>query len=479
MKVLKFGGTSVADADAIRRVAAIVATEHQRARGAGPVVVVSALGGVTDRLLEVASLARTGDAAAARRVVDAIGQRHLAVADAIGSVEARAAARAEIEAEVAHLSSVAGALAVTREVSPRSLDAVAAIGEILSCRLVAALFADAEIPAAAVDPRTLIVTDEHFTQAAPQPEPTRAHVDANLRPVVASARVAVTGGFVAATRAGVVTTLGRGGSDHSAAILGAAIDATEIQIWTDVDGMLTADPRVVADCRLVPFLSFAEAAELAYFGAKVLHPKTIQPAAARNIPVRILNTFRPEASGTLIADNASVDAASVTALACKKGITVVTITSTGMLMAHGYMRRLFEIFERFRTSVDVVSTSEVSVSVTIDNVAHLDAIVAGLSAFAEVSVVGDLALVAVVGDRYGTDPSAFTRVVRALEGIPLRLVSQADARRNVTLVIDEDDLSSAMGRLHAEFFGPRTVGPGFSPAEDTVGRGFSPAEQKS
>ena len=479
MKVLKFGGTSVADADAIRRVAAIVATEHQRSRGAGPVVVVSALGGVTDRLLEVAALARTGDAAAARRVVDAIGQRHLAVADAIRSVEARETARAEIHAEVAHLASVAGALAVTREVSPRSLDAVAAIGEILSCRLVAALFADAEIPATSVDPRTLIVTDEHFTQAVPQPEPTRAHVDVNLRPVVTSGRVAVTGGFVAATRAGVVTTLGRGGSDYSAAILGAAIDAAEIQIWTDVDGMLTADPRVVADCRLVPFLSFAEAAELAYFGAKVLHPKTIQPAAARNIPVRILNTFRPVAPGTLIADNAAVDAASVTALACKKGITVVTITSTGMLMAHGYMRRLFEIFERFRTSVDVVSTSEVSVSVTIDNVAHLDAIVAGLSAFAEVSVVGDLALVAVVGDRYGTDPSAFTRVVRALEGIPLRLVSQADARRNVTLVIDEDDLSSAMGRLHAEFFGPRTVGPGFSPAEDTVGRGFSPAEQKS
>jgi aspartate kinase len=472
MKVLKFGGTSVADADAVRRVAAIVAAEHERSRGAGPVVVVSALGGVTDRLLEVASLARSGNAAGARRIVDELRARHLAVADAIQSDESRATARAEVDADMAHLASVAGALAVTREVSPRSLDAVAAIGEIVSSRLVTALFVDAGIPASAVDPRILIVTDDHFTHAMPQFEPTRTHVDVALRPVVTSGRVAVTGGFVAATRTGVVTTLGRGGSDYSAAILGAAIDADEIQIWTDVDGMLTADPRVVAESQLVPFLSFAEAAELAYFGAKVLHPKTIQPAAARNIPVRILNTFRPDASGTLIADNAAVDAASVTALACKKGITVVTITSTGMLMAHGYMRRLFEVFERFRTSVDVVSTSEVSVSVTIDNTAHLDGIVAALSAFAEVSVVGDLALVAVVGDRYGTDPSAFTRVVRALEGIPLRLVSQADARRNVTLVIDADDLSSAMGRLHAEFFPPGATAP------ETAGGRFSPASQR-
>jgi aspartate kinase len=218
--------------------------------------------------------------------------------------------------------------------------------------------------------------------------------------------------------------------------------------------MLSADPRVVESPFLVPALSFAEAAELAYFGAKVLHPKTIQPAASRNIPVRILNTFKPSAGGTIIANAGAPDPAPVTALACKKGITVVTITSTGMLMAHGYMRRIFEVFERFRTSVDVVSTSEVSVSVTIDDATHLEGIVSGLSAFADVSVASELALVAVVGEGYGTDPGAFTRVVRALEGIPLRLVSQADARRNVTLVIDEDDLPRAMGQLHAEFFRP-------------------------
>jgi aspartate kinase len=285
-------------------------------------------------------------------------------------------------------------------------------------------------------------------------ETTAPQVRDRVRPLLSAGKVVVTGGFVGATRSGVATTLGRGGSDYSAAILGAALDAAEIQIWTDVDGMLSADPRVVESPFLVPALSFAEAAELAYFGAKVLHPKTIQPAASRNIPVRILNTFKPSAGGTIIANAGASDPAPVTALACKKGITVVTITSTGMLMAHGYMRRIFEVFERFRTSVDVVSTSEVSVSVTIDDATHLEGIVSGLSAFADVSVASELALVAVVGEGYGTDPRAFTRVVRALEGIPLRLVSQADARRNVTLVIDEDDLPRAMGQLHAEFFRP-------------------------
>jgi len=458
MRVMKFGGTSVANADAIRRVTAIVAREH-RARRGGPLVVVSALGGVTDRLIEIGALARSGDAAAARRLVESLHARHLEVLTEVAPGDEGNAARQAVGDHFNHLTALVGALAVMREASLRSLDAVAATGELTSCHIVAAALAACGLPASAVDPRRLLVTDETFTAANPQHEATRAHVDAHVRPLMAEGRVVVTGGFVGATRKGVATTLGRGGSDYSAAILGAALDAEQIQIWTDVDGMLTADPRVVADPQLVPCLSFGEAAELAYFGAKVLHPKTIHPAAARNIPVRILNTFRPDAPGTIIADHAVLEPSSVTALACKKGITVITITSTGMLMAHGYMRRLFEVFERHRTSVDVVSTSEVSVSVTVDDVTHLESIVAGLSAFAEVDVANDRALVAVVGDRYGADPTAFCRVVRALEGVPLRLVSQADARRNVTLVIDEDDLSRAMDRLHAEFFRPAAPEP--------------------
>ena len=452
MRVLKFGGTSVADADAIRRVVAIVADGRRTAATAGPVVVASALGGVTDRLLEVAAIARRGDAAHALELVDHLYARHVETLAALAPGEHGGPAPEAVDALFRQLRAITGAVAVLHEASARSLDAIAAIGELASSRIVTAALQSAGVPATWADPRALIATDDAFTCAAPLVDDTSLQVAAHLRPALDAGHVVVTGGYVGATRKGVTTTLGRGGSDYSAALLGAALGADEIQIWTDVDGMLTADPRVVDRPRLVPFLSFAEAAELAYFGAKVLHPKTIQPAAARNIPVRILNTFRPQAPGTLIADGLSPEARPVTALACKKGITVVTITSTRMLMAYGYLHRLFEVFERFRTPVDVVSTSEVSVSVTIDDRTHLPAIVEALSVFAEVSVSSPLALVAVVGDRYGADPVAFTRVVRALEGLPLRLVSQADARRNVTLVLDEPDLEAAMSRLHAEFF---------------------------
>jgi aspartate kinase len=454
MRVLKFGGTSVADDTAIARVVAIVAAEAQAAgSNAGPVVVVSALGGVTDQLLDAATIARRGHGVDAAARIAALRERHHHVLDA-SAAGAADQVRPFVEEQFAHLAAMVDALSVLREATPRSIDAIAAMGEIISSRIVTAALVHAGLRAVVVDPRELILTDDHFTSAVPQMESTGAQVRDRLRPLLSAGNVVVTGGFVGATRSGGTTTLGRGGSDYSASILGAALEATEIQIWTDVDGMLSADPRIVKYPLLVPALSFAEAAELAYFGAKVLHPKTIHPAAARNIPVRILNTFRPAAGGTIIANTGAPDPPPVTALACKKGITVITITSTGMLMAHGYMRRIFEVFERFRTSVDVVSTSEVSVSVTIDDATHLEAIVAGLSAFAEVNIANDLALVAVVGEGYGTDPGAFTRVVRALEGIPLRLVSQADARRNVTLVIDEDDLPRAMGQLHAEFFRP-------------------------
>lgn len=452
MRVLKFGGTSVADADAIRRVVAIVANERRTMTTGGPVVVVSALGGVTDRLLELAALARRGDAGHALELVAALHERHLATLASVAPGEPGAAARQAVDAFFTQLRAIAGAVAVLHEASPRSLDAIAAIGELASSRIVTAACAQAGLPATWADPRALIVTDEGFTSAAPLFEQTDVQAAAHLEPALAEGRVIVTGGFVGATEHGITTTLGRGGSDYSAAILGAALDAEEIQIWTDVDGMLTADPRVVDQPVLVPFLSFGEAAELAYFGAKVLHPKTIQPAAARNIPVRILNTFRPEARGTLIADDVCPEPSAVTALACKKGITVITITSTRMLMAYGFLRRLFEVFERHRTPVDVVSTSEVSVSVTIDDRTNLDSIVGALSTFAEVSVSNHLALIAVVGDRYGVEPQAFSRVVKALDGLSLRVVSQAHARRNVTLVIDEGDLPRAMDRLHAEFF---------------------------
>ena len=263
------------------------------------------------------------------------------------------------------------------------------------------------------------------------------------------------GGFVGATAAGATTTLGRGGSDYSAAIVGEGIGASEIQIWTDVDGMLTADPRVVEAPTVVSHLSFGEASELAYFGAKVLHPSTILPAVAADIPVKILNSRRPASPGTLITARPPANDRPIVALACKRNITVVEVTSTRMLMAHGFLRRLFEVFERYRTSVDVVTTSEVSVSVTIDDSRRLKEIVAALSEFAEVNVEPDMALLCAVGENLRSDPAFAIRMLAGLDGVPLRMVSQAASRRNVTVVIRDADVATAMSRLHQAWFAPR------------------------
>jgi len=336
-------------------------------------------------------------------------------------------------------------------VSPRWLDSLAATGEILSSQIVAAALTSHKLLATFVDSRKAVVTDGEHTAAAPLFEETTAALMTHADPPLAAGRIPVMGGFVGATTAGITTTLGRGGSDFSAAIVGACLGASEIQIWTDVDGMLTADPRIVKNPQVVPHLSFAEASELAYFGAKVLHPATIQPAVARDIPVRILNSHRATARGTLITSKRP-KAAPLTAVASKKGVTVVDITSTRMLMAHGFLRRLFEVFERFKTPVDVVTTSEVSVSVTIDDPRRLPAIIDALSSFAQVEREDAMAIVCVVGDGLHEDPGLAAQVLTSVGDVPLRMVSQAASRRNITFVIRESDLPSALGRVHDKFF---------------------------
>ena len=308
------------------------------------------------------------------------------------------------------------------------------------------------MPAVWVDARTVVVTDAEHTGAAPDMAATCERAREILGRAAASGEVAVLGGFIGATARGVTTTLGRGGSDYSAAIVGACLGVGEIQIWTDVDGMLTADPRIVAEPRLMRQMTFAEASELSYFGAKVLHPSTILPAVSKNIPVRILNSRRPEVSGTLITSDPRPQDGPLTAIACKRDVTVVDITSTRMLMAHGFLRRLFEVFERFKTAVDVVTTSEVSVSVTVDDTRRLDFVIDNLRSFADVSIEPAMAIVCAVGENLRADPTLFGRAVTALDGVPLRLVSQAASRRNITFVLRDADVPQAMTRLHEQFF---------------------------
>ena len=458
MKVMKFGGTSVADPSAMERLIALVRAERQaeaqREGGdaRGPVVVVSALSGVTDRLLGVAALAGAGDGEGAHRSLLDLRERHISVCNVIADAALREPVRTAIHREFDEVDRIVRALAVLREVSPRWLDALAATGEILSSQIVAAALTSHQLPAAWIDARRAIVTDGEHTAAAPLFQETTAALMAQADPPLAAGRIPVLGGFVGATTSGVTTTLGRGGSDLSAAIVGACLGASEIQIWTDVDGMLTADPRIVSNPQVVPHLSFAEASELAYFGAKVLHPATIQPAVARNIPVRILNSHRAQASGTLITGARPPSERPLTAVASKQQVTVVDITSTRMLMAHGFLRRLFDVFERFKTSVDVVTTSEVSVSVTVDDPRRLPAIIEALSEFADVQREDQMAIVCVVGDGLQRDPALTAQVLASVGDVPLRMVSQAASRRNITFVIRESDLPLALGRLHEKFF---------------------------
>jgi aspartate kinase len=458
MVVMKFGGTSVADQAAIERLIAIVRAQRQAdaqqegGDARGPIVVVSALSGVTDRLLGIAAEAGAGDVEGARNNLRDLRQRHIVVAQVVVEPSAQNDVVAFLNREFDELERIVHALGVLREVSPRWLDTLAATGEILSSRLVAAALTSHAVSANWVDSRLAVVTDGEHTQAAPLFAETTAALMLQVDPHLAAGRVPVLGGFVGATRDGVTTTLGRGGSDYSAAIVGACLGAGEIQIWTDVDGMLTADPRIVREPQVVPHLSFAEASELAYFGAKVLHPATIQPAVARDIPVRILNSHRAQARGTLITSQRPPSGRALTAIASKKHVTVVDITSSRMLMAHGFLRRLFEVFERFKTPVDVVTTSEVSVSVTVDDRRRLPAIVEALSEFADVKCEHDMAIVCAVGEGLQNEPSLAGQVLLGVGDVPLRMVSQAASRRNVTFVIRDGDLEPALSHLHERFF---------------------------
>jgi len=450
---MKFGGTSVADAEAMNRVLGIVRKQLDASpKDKPPVVVVSAMSKVTDRLIETGRVAALGEAEQATTLLRELLERHIAVSGGLIAGSSLSSLTEQLRRDFASLTESVRAWAAARDVSPRSHDTLVAMGELASSRIVATAFADKGLPTVWVDARRVLVTDEEHMAAIPDMNATCRRTAELVAPERAAGHVAVLGGFIGATASGVTTTLGRGGSDYSAAIFGACLGVDEIQIWTDVDGMLTADPRVVAEPRLVPQLSFAEASELAYFGAKVLHPSTILPAVSNNIPVRILNSRRPEVAGTMITADGRGDTGTLTALACKRGVTVVDITSTRMLMAHGFLRRLFEVFERFKTPVDVVTTSEVSVSVTVDSTRRLDDIVSNLQAFAEVACEPGMAIVCVVGEGLRTDATLFARAVTSLGAIPLRLVSQAASRRNITFVLRDADVPSAMTCLHDEFF---------------------------
>ena len=447
MIVMKFGGTSVESAAAIERVAGIVRAREARR----PVVVVSAMGKTTNKLLAIASAAIAGKRNEYIPQLHDLRDYHSREARLVVPLSERAELDRFLDEHFQELTELVKGLAVLGELTPRSIDAISSYGERLSSYIVTLAFRYFGMAAEHLDSRDVIITDRRHTQAAPNFPETYARLTKTVPPLAAQS-VVVMGGFIGSTEDGVTSTLGRGGSDFTAAIVGAGIEAEEIQIWTDVDGMLTADPTILAGGHRVKTISFAEAAELAYFGAKVLHPATVVPAIEKNITVMILNSRRPEVPGTHITAQTVHCENAVKSIACKRKITTVNIHSTRMLMAHGFLHRIFEIFDRYQTPVDMVATSEVSVSLTIDNTTHIDLVLGELRQFAEATVEHDSVIVCLVGENIRHTPGVARRVFNALDGINIRMISQGASLLNISFVIAETDLVNAVGLLHEEFF---------------------------
>jgi aspartate kinase len=448
MIVCKFGGTSVQDAGAMERVAAIV----ERRIDQKPVVVASAMGKTTNGLLHAARLASDGKKQDALEVLGGLMNLHLSEARKLGLAAPGDELHETIGSHFREMENIVGGLATLGELTPRSMDAMASYGERLSTLILCHCLASRGVPAELADSRRFIITDDNFTRAAPVFDLTDSAIRADLLPSVNAGKVPVVQGFIGSTRKGITSTIGRGGSDYTAAIIGAALEAYDIQIWTDVDGIMTADPRMVPESLRVRVISFDEAAELAYFGARVLHPATILPAVRRKIPVHVLNSFKPDQQGTLITAEAPACANPVKSIACKKGITIVNIASTRMLMAHGFLRAIFEVFDRFQVPVDVVSTSEVSVSLTVDDISSLWDIVTELKKFGEVNVEGGKAIVCCVGDNLRNTPGVLHLLASAIRDVNILMISQGASAINVTFVIDEDQLPRCLRSLHDVFF---------------------------
>jgi aspartate kinase len=451
MIVIKFGGTSVGDA---QRVANAIDIVGER-KGQSPIVVVSALAGVTNDLVAATEAARTCDVERVNQIISSVRQRHEDVAMRLvqQKFDFFESFIKQLDKQIEQIHTILRGIALLGEVTARANDKVLGLGEKLSSVLFAYSMMMRALPGEHVDSEEVVVTDSRFGEATPLLDETRTAARRVLLPLIERHLIPVMGGFIGRTRDGATTTLGRGGSDYSAAVIGAAAGADEIQIWTDVDGMMTADPRLIPSARVIERISYVEAAELAWFGAKVLHPRTIAPAVAQRIPVRVLNTHNTASPGTLItAEGDPRDAAGPRAVAVKRGITVVHMTSNKMLGAHGFLARLFAIFEELEIAVDLITTSEVSVSVTIDEKHNLQRLIERLAPVADVEVRENQCIVAIVGRNLMRDSIVGARVFEAMRGIPTSMFSLGTSGLNLSIVVDETDADRSVRVIHAALF---------------------------
>jgi aspartate kinase len=449
--VMKFGGTSVEDAVAINRTAAIV--RGRLNKGLTPIVVVSAMAKVTDQLLAAANAGGRGDRAGALAITARLRNRHLETASALVPAPTMADLGKWIDAEFCGLDEVLRGLAAVGELTPRISDMVVSAGERLSSRMIAEAFRQRDLDAIYIDARQCIVTDGQHGKAIPQDALIEQRLKEHVLPHATAGQVCVMGGFIGATEKGVTTTLGRGGSDFTAALIGGGLDAGSIEIWTDVNGIMTTDPRICPNALRVKTISFEEAAELAYFGAKVLHPATILPAVRKNIPVLVLNSRNPQNEGTRIISLAPHCRSPFKSIAAKRRLTIIDVVASRMLMSHGYLKAIFDVFDKHKCPVDMVSTSEVSVSLTVDSNDKLPDIAADLSQLADVKYEGRKALICMVGEDIRGQNGIAARVFQAIRHVNVRMISQGASEINMSFMIEDDDVEEAIRSLHAEFFG--------------------------
>ncbi|HSY68151.1 MAG TPA: lysine-sensitive aspartokinase 3 [Edaphobacter sp.] len=447
---MKFGGTSVEDAQAMKRTAGIV--QGRRERGLEAVVVVSAMAKVTDLLVSAASAAGRGDKAGSLAIGARLRHRHIDTAAALLEAERFSRLQAALHQEFDALDDLLRGIAAVGELTPRTNDLVLSFGERLSSKMIAEAFEQHGLEGAHVDARSCIVTDASYGKAVPLERAIEEKLAAIVLPLIEAGKTPVIGGFIGATAEGVTTTLGRGGSDFTAALVGGGMHAGAIEIWTDVNGIMTTDPRICPDALRVKTISFEEAAELAYFGAKVLHPATILPAVQKSIPVWVLNSRNPENEGTKITAMAAKCASPFKSIAAKKKLTIIDVVASRMLMSHGYLKAVFDVFDKYKCAIDMVSTSEVSISLTVDSNQQLPEICAELAKIADVKMEGHKALVCLVGEDIRGHNGIAGQVFSAISHVNVRMISQGASEINMSFMIDEEDVEEAVRSLHEHFF---------------------------
>ncbi len=458
MIVMKFGGTSVGSKERFEQVYELI---ERALKSAPPLVVVSAMSGVTNALIEAANLAVRRDLEGALKQIEMVRTKHIDAVKGLLSKEKADELLADLNEHLTELESVLRGINFLGELSKRSIDAVSSVGELLSSRVLAEYAESRGMKVKWLDARKLVITDDNFGKANPMWE----EIDKRAKEIAALSKqgyTVITQGFIGSTKDGITTTLGRGGSDYSASILGVAAGAQTIEIWTDVDGMMTADPRIVPNAQPISEVSFQEASELAYFGAKVLHPLTIKPAVEKDIPVKVLNTMRPQADGTLIAGRTCAPGEksgngkvrSICAIASKKNITALFISSPRMLMAHGFLAKVFSVFDKHKTPIDLIATSEVSISLTIDSTENLEDIKKDLSELGDLHIMENTAIVTVVGRQFRERSGIAGEVFTALNNVNILVISGGASEINLSFLVMSNDADRAVQQLHGHFYGP-------------------------